>query len=161
MANLTRSLTDGGVASAAKNFTTEIIYEAGPPANEVWYPSNLIVCLSDTGFVRGAYGGIAGGLTTGIRLLIVDDGGVVEDLTTPTPIKTNENLATLGSSVLMTMEVGENGSDAIMQVLIPLDGVLLSGAVNAKVTAVFDGDDLSLLDYHEFRLVGTKATRRV
>ena len=85
---------DSGVTDFIGDYSSGLNAYIQPPQGEVWLIYTLIVTMVDDGTMRNDYyGGIAGGLTNGIRLRKYEGSALLVDITNGKPIKTNMDWA--------------------------------------------------------------------
>jgi hypothetical protein len=158
---LNRYLDANGDGTGNKSFVgdyslaQEIAY-IQPGADEVFYLARMIVSIQDgVGFAAAKYGAINGGLSNGIQIRVIDDTGVLVDLTDGVPILNNASWAGFCYDAdVKAWGVGDEFLPVRWTFSKSGAPIKLIGANNARLEVLMD-DDLTDLVAHRFLVQGT------
>ena len=147
-----------GIQATGDYSVTPETFSLGPPAGESWIVERLIVYIGDGGsFSANEYGDIAGGLTNGYLVKVVDSGGDVLTLNDGLPFTTNGRLGSVCYDV-NNVGSGAAGADAITVrwTFSRAGAPLRLIGDNGEAISITFSDNLSLLTEHTFFIDGYK-----
>lgn len=140
------------------NYGTPTSFYIQPPSDERYVIDRMLVYIQDVGSFSTTTYANATILTNGLVFCVSDDSGVLHNLTTGVPIKTNPNWAThCYNSILIQYPGGGTVRALSVEWIFSNAGfpLLLEGKSNTKFELIVQ-DDFSLIDAHYFKVEGYK-----
>ena len=148
------TIGDGsGVKNAIGDYaSTPTIFKIKPRPSEIFHVHRLIPFLQDSGSLDTASYGNGIILTAGIEIKVVDDSGVLWDITDGVPIKSNAAWKKLCFDENIS-EYGQGDESGSWRYTFDKDGdhIVLDGANGGELQASF-GDSFAQLVEHYFRV---------
>lgn len=116
--------------------------------------TRLIVTISDAGvFQTNYYGGISGGLDSGITIQVNRDSTMKYTITNGVPVTSNFKWEAFGSVEFEDFGAGDDHAQVILEFHDAGQNILLDGSQNDTLMVIFK-DDLTGLTGHHFQFQG-------
>ena len=135
---------------------TPLVLYVQPPDGEIYVLTQFIMHVSDAGkFLQDKYGALVAALPNGIEIQILDDDGVILDITRGEPVKTNDEYMHISD-----VDLQEWGgiADSLRATLTKESfgtEIRLDGSQNQRLVVTLNDSFIGLIDQH-FMIRGYK-----